>query len=171
MRSATLKRLMEPLISIQFFGDKPSYLPGDTLRCDYQIDAIDSRDAAAVEASVLWFTQGKGDEDMGVHFFERRVTAEAEGGNLCQLRSFRSKLPNSPLSYLGQIVEIHWCVRIRVFLRRGREANLDQPFWLGPPPPSKIPRPHMIEAAHSSRLGIDNGRPELGDSRLLRDHD
>lgn len=127
---------MEPLISIQLFGHEPSYLPGEILRCDYQIDAVDCQEVSAVEASVLWYTQGKGDEDMGVHFFERRSVADAEGGNLCQLRSFRSKLPNSPLSYVGQIVRLHWCVRVRVFLRRGREASFDQPFWLGPPPPS-----------------------------------
>ena len=146
---------MEPLISIQFFGDKPSYLPGDVLRCDYQIDAVEPHDIAAVEASILWYTQGKGDEDMSVHFFERRVAADAEGGNLCQLRSFRSKLPNSPLSYLGEIVEIHWCVRVRVFPRRGRECSLDHPFWLGPPPRNKVPRPHMIDPARLLRSPRD----------------
>lgn len=142
---------MEPLISIQFFGDKPYYLPGDLLRCDYQIDTAEPQEIAAVEASVLWYTQGKGDEDMSVHFFERRVATDAEGGNLCQLRSFRTRLPNSPLSYLGEIVEIHWCVRVRAFLRKGREQSLDQPFWLGPPQANKVPRPYMIQAAKQNR--------------------
>ena len=38
----TTKRIkIEPLISIQLFGHKPAYMPGGTLRCDYQVDAVD----------------------------------------------------------------------------------------------------------------------------------
>lgn len=122
---------IEPLISIQLFGHKPAYLPCDTLRCDYQIDAVDKGDLQAVEASVLWFTEGKGDEDMGVHYFERRVPVDAEGRDLRQLRSFAVELPNSPLSYDGEILQINWCVRVRVFLQGGNEASSDHGFRLG----------------------------------------
>ncbi len=123
---------MEPLISIQLFGHQPSYLPGDLLKCDYQIDAVDPTDVVAVESSVLWFTEGKGDEDIGVHHFERRVVPDEGDADLCQLRSFHCTLPNSPLSYDGQLVRIRWCVRVRAFLVRGKETSLDYPFWLGP---------------------------------------
>jgi hypothetical protein len=125
---------MEPLLSIQLFDHLPSYLPESVLRCDYQIDAIDQEEVQAIEASVLWYTEGKGDEDLGAHFFERRVAADAEEGNLLALRSFESKLPRSPLSYNGKIVQVRWCVRLRAFLRKGKETTLDHPFWLGPPP-------------------------------------
>ena len=67
---------MEPLLSIQLFDHLPAYQPGDWLKCDYQIDAVDRGEVQAVEASVLWYTEGKGDEDMGVHFFERRLATE-----------------------------------------------------------------------------------------------
>ena len=128
----TTKRIkIEPLISIQLFGHKPAYLPRDTLRCDYQIDAVDKEDLQAVEASVLWFTEGKGDEDMGVHYFERRVPADAEERDLRQLRSFAIELPNSPLTYDGEILQINWCVRVRVFLQGGKEASSDHGFRLG----------------------------------------
>jgi hypothetical protein len=135
---------MEPLISIQLHGKTPNYAPGDALECDYQIDAV-SRDALqAVEASVLWYTEGKGDEDMGVHFFERRVPADVEDGDLRQWRRFRTVLPNSPLSYAGEILSIRWCVRVRVFLKRGREAFYELPFKLGsihlpPSTPRQLP--------------------------------
>ena len=122
---------MEPLISIQLYGHLPAYQPGDILKCDYQIDAIQRGDLQAIEASVLWYTEGKGDEDMGVHFFERRVAADVEDGDLRRLRSFRTPLPNSPLSYNGHILQIHWCVRIRAFMRQGKETSLDHPFRLG----------------------------------------
>lgn len=92
---------------------------------------MDREDLQAVEASVLWFTEGKGDEDMGVHFFERRVPADAEDRDLRQLRSFAIELPNSPLSYDGEILQIHWCVRVRVFLKGGKEASSDHGFRLG----------------------------------------
>ncbi len=122
---------IEPLISIQLFGHKPAYEPGGTLRCDYQIDAVDPEDLQAVEASVLWFTEGKGDEDMGVHFFERRVPADAEEQDLRQLRSFAVELPQSPLSYDGEILQIQWCVRVRVFLKGGKRASANHGFRLG----------------------------------------
>jgi hypothetical protein len=123
---------MEPLLSIQLFEHLPSYLPEATLKCDYQIDAIPQDELLAIEASVMWYTEGKGDEDLGVHFFERRLPADADDGNLLALRSFESKLPNSPLSYRGKLVQIRWCVRLRAFLSNGKESTLDHPFHLGP---------------------------------------
>lgn len=122
---------MEPLLSIQLFGHDPSYNPGATLKCDYQIDAVMPDDLLAVEASVVWFTEGKGDEDMGVHFFERRTKIDIEDGDLRPLRSFQTPLPMSPLSYDGDILQIHWCVRVRAFIKGGKEHWLDHPFLLG----------------------------------------
>lgn len=122
--------MMEPLLSIQLFDYLPAYHPGEFLKCDYQIDAVGDGEILAVEASVLWYTEGKGDEDMGVHFFERRQAVDNEG-DLRELRSFRCQLPNSPLSYHGSILQIHWCVRLRAFLVSGKETSLDHPFNLG----------------------------------------
>ena len=44
------------------------------------------------------------------------------------------RLPNSPLTYGGSILSIQWCVRLRLFLRRGREYAVEQPFTLGSVP-------------------------------------
>ncbi len=71
--------MMEPLISIQIQRDRPCFGPGEVMECDYQIDAVPVEDLAAVEASVLWYTEGKGGEDLGVHYFERRLPHDAEG--------------------------------------------------------------------------------------------
>jgi hypothetical protein len=131
---------MDPLISLQLRQPRRVYYPGEELECEYQIDAIEAEDIQAVEASVLWYTEGKGDEDLAVHFFERRTPADTEDGDLRPLHRFRAILPNSPLSYSGSIVKIQWCARVRLFLRRGKELFFEQPFVLG----SRVP-----EAAHA----------------------
>jgi hypothetical protein len=125
---------MEPLISIQLANNQVNFRPGEVLVCDYQIDAVESEDVQAVEASVLWYTEGKGEEDMAVHYFERHVSPDSSDGDLRTLRRFETALPNSPLSYAGQIVRIHWCVRVRAFLRQGRECCGERPFQLATRP-------------------------------------
>ena len=125
---------MDPLISIQIYHQPPVYCPGDVMRCDYQIDAVEAERINAVEASVLWMTEGKGDEDMGVHFFQRRVPADAEDGDLRPLHTFETALPNSPLSYQGKLLQIRWCFRVRVFAKGGKEFCAEKPFLLTTPP-------------------------------------
>lgn len=125
---------MEPLISLCLVGPRRSYSAGEELVAEYQFDAVLPDDVQAVEASVLWYTEGKGEEDLGVHFFERRLPHDAEGGDLRPMRRFRTILPSSPLSYSGAIFAIRWCVRVRLFLRRGREYMQEQAFTLGSVP-------------------------------------
>src|SRR2546421_12850301 len=125
---------MEPLLSLCIVGGRRNFSANDELVCEYQIDAVDPADIQAVEASVLWHTEGKGEDDLGVHFFERRLPSDAENGDLRPMRRLRTRLPNSPLSYRGAIVSIRWCVRLRLFLRRGREYVVEQPFTLGSVP-------------------------------------
>lgn len=122
---------MEPLLSLCIGGTSRDFAAGDELVCEYQIDAVEPGDIQAVEMSILWHTQGKGDVDLGVHFFERRLPSDAEDGDLRPMRRLRTRLPNSPLSYRGAIVNVQWCARLRLFLRRGREYVIEQPFTLG----------------------------------------
>ena len=129
----------DPLISICLDGQKKQFQPGEELGCEYQVDAVDAHDIQAVEASVLWYTEGKGDEDLSVHYFERRIPSDAEEGDLRPLRKFRTRLPNSPLSYRGVIMNVRWCVRVRVFLRRGKDVFYDYPFQLGQVPAANLP--------------------------------
>ena len=79
----------------------------------------------------MWYTEGKGDEDLAVHDF-RRVSAD-EGGTVdpCGPGRFRTVLPNSPLSYEGVLFKLRWCVRVRAFLTRGRELVGQQAFRPG----------------------------------------
>ena len=128
--AATLSQTMEPLLSIQIYNDPAVYRPGDLMRFDYQVDALEADMISAVEASVVWLTEGKGDEDFGVHFFDRRVPGDAEDSDLRPLHTCKLDLPRSPLSYDGEIVQVRWFVRLRVFLRGGKEHCIEKPFVL-----------------------------------------
>jgi len=123
--------VIDPLLSLCIVGSKRQFAAGDELVCEYQIDAVEPADIQAVEFSVLWHTEGKGEDDLGVHFFERRLPSDAESGDLRPMRRLRTRLPNSPLTYRGAILSIQWCARLRLFLRRGREYVVEQPFALG----------------------------------------
>jgi hypothetical protein len=128
--------MTEPLISICLEGQRKHYQPGEDLICEYQVDAVEATEIQAVEVSVLWFTEGKGEEDLSVHYFERRIPNDVEDGDLRPMRRFRTRLPNSPLSYRGAILNIRWCVRVRVFLKRGKDVSADYCFELGSVPPA-----------------------------------
>ena len=110
---------MEPLIGIRILKSPRRFQPGEALVCDYQLDAIEANEVQALEVSVLWHTEGKGDEDLGVHFFERHVPSDVPGNDLRAQRKLHTTLPCSPLSYDGVMVKIRWCVRVRAFLAVG----------------------------------------------------
>lgn len=141
--------MIEPLISLQFLGSDGTYRSGDVLHAEYQIDAVEADEVHAVEVSVMWFTEGKGDEDMAVHYFERRVPTDADDGDLRRLYRFKTTLPNSPLSYSGEILKIRWCGRVRIFLGRGKELFFDQPFDLLP----RQPRNNQHDADQQGQPG------------------
>ncbi len=120
--------------------EKPRvYRPGDVLRGHFSLEGVPPTDIRAVELSVLWHTDGKGDEDMSVHFFERTEAHNGQPIDLREPRRLSTVLPNSPLSYDGLIVKITWLVRVRVFLAKGKELFAEVPFRLG-----TIPHPHEI---------------------------
>jgi hypothetical protein len=120
-----------PLIVIRLDGDSRHRQPGETLSGQYWIESLDPSQVKAVEASVLWYTEGKGDEDMAVHEFWRRDASDAQLLESSRPELFSTTLPNSPLSYHGQLIKIRWCVRVRVFTHRGKELVGERSFQLG----------------------------------------
>lgn len=144
----------EPLVSIALKAYTRIFAPGDELIADFQIDAVEPHEVEAVEASVLWYTEGKGDEDLGVHFF-KRFDGVRDPVPLHELRSISTTLPESPLSYDGRIVKIRWCVRVRAFLSRGRYVVADQWFQLG-----NVPSPRHIYQEESPGDCSAGDRPD-----------
>ena len=129
---ATAKTSIEPLIALRIEGPAAVLHPGDWLRCEYQIDAIQPSEIQAIESSVMWYTEGKGDEDCGIHFFERNTPGDSVDGDLRQLHRLETQLPASPCTYDGVILKIRWCVRVRLFWAPGRQTIQDRLFQLLP---------------------------------------
>lgn len=129
-----------PIIRITFDAPAALYQPGDRLSGRYTVEGT-LRPARAVELSVLWYTTGKGEEDMAVHHFERIIDEPARPLDLRIPRRFATIMPASPLSYDGVIVKVCWCVRVRVFLIQGQETVAEVPFNFGNVPPGQIEQP------------------------------
>jgi len=123
--------MKEPLVRVRLDGNGRVYRPGETLSGEYRLDGIAPEEVKAVEISVLWHTEGKADEDLAVHDFRRLSVESGDRIDVRRPGRFSTVLPNSPLSYRGLIVKIHWCIRVRVFLARGREVLGEIPFRLG----------------------------------------
>ncbi len=126
--------------SIRLTLDAPAahYQPAERITGRYSLDPIQAWVVRAAELSILWYTAGKGEEDMAVQYFERLVDEPGRPLDLRVPRRFGSLLPLSPLSYDGQIVKVCWCVRLRLFLPQGHEAVAELPFRLGDVPPAPV---------------------------------
>ncbi len=136
---------VEPAVVIRLDGSG-RYQPGELLTGEYWVEAFGDEPIKAIEASVLWHTEGKGDEAMAVHEFWRR-DADAQPLDPRRPERFSTRLPNSPLSYDGRIVKVRWCVRVRVFRNRGKELLGEKQFRLGDVPPLKRREPEPDAAS------------------------
>lgn len=124
------------LILTKLCGLRPSYCPHETISFDVVLNATDS-EYNAVEVSVIWFTQGKGTEDMGVHFFRRLAGTQLNDAILNDKLHFETDLPEGPMSYRGTMIKIHWAVRVRLYLRDGEESHVDRHFMMEQLPSDK----------------------------------
>lgn len=127
----------EPAVAIRLEGNGRSYLPNERLSGEYVFEGLFSDQIKAIEVSVVWYTEGKGDEDMAVHEFWRKDMDNGDTIDFNRPLRFETTLPNSPLSYDGQIVKIRWCVRVRAFLNRGKSLFAQKEFRLGSIPSPK----------------------------------
>ncbi len=121
----------EPVILIRLDGNGRVYRPGQTLSGEFRLESAGGNPIRAVEVSVLWYTEGKGEQDLAVHEFWRRESQSGEAVDPRWPERFSTTLPPSPLSYDGQIVKIRWCVRVRAFPTQGRELMAEKTFRLG----------------------------------------
>lgn len=129
--AADAKNLKTPNVDIRFEGNRDSFSPGDFLICEYDVETRPDNQISAIETSVIWLTEGKGDEDIGVHFFERRDKHALTSTTFNQAQRLSTVLPVSPLSYEGQILKVRWAVRVRIFLANGEEVTENRYFRLG----------------------------------------
>ena len=144
----------EPGVRMGFDREERVYAPSEPMSVRYAVEGAATVPLVAVERSVLWYTEGKGEEDIGVHFFDRLTTRSVPEQRL-DVGSFKVLLPSSPLSYEGIIVKIRWCVRIRIFFDTRvavgertvvpRNFVTEHVFDLGTIPPAAIA--HGVQSA------------------------
>ena len=134
--------------------------------CEYRVHAADGLEIHAIETSVIWVAGGKGSDDIGVHFFQR-ISKDAISPSMFQHpQRVSTVLPNSPLSYPGMIIQIRWCVRVRMFYGNELELSQDHEFILGD---SQVPAARGNSATDDQKLDsgtIDNDQvPAAGPSK------
>ena len=62
--SGSYRTQLNPKISVTFNRENIQYSGGDQLRAHYIVEGIDPQSISAVERSVVWYTEGKGEEDI-----------------------------------------------------------------------------------------------------------
>jgi hypothetical protein len=126
----------QPQVDMFFDHADRRYQPHDRLAVRYEMSGLGHDEVRALEHSIAWYTEGKGEEDLGVHSFQR-ITDEALLPPAMMMGSFGTELPASPLSYEGVIVKIRWCVRVRIFFVGGRDFVSEHVFDVGTIPPAQ----------------------------------
>lgn len=106
------------------------YEAGHPLRASWRVGQTTIDEVVGLEVSVLWYTEGKGDEDLHVHHFVRWNDMQLQDLDLNAAHEIDCVLPLSPVSYEGTLIHIRWCVRVRLFRSAGRECVTQQPFYL-----------------------------------------
>ncbi|TWU43817.1 hypothetical protein Q31b_13490 [Novipirellula aureliae] len=107
-----------------------TYEAGEQLKAQWRISRISLEQLQGLEVSVLWHTEGKGDEDLHVHHFYRLDEAELQELGIDDAQAISCKLPLTPLSYHGHLIHLRWCIRLRLFVEGRREIVAEQPFYL-----------------------------------------
>lgn len=110
------------------------YYPGETLAGSYSIRDVRRSTVESIETSIMWETEGKGNEDFGVHYFMKLSAANGDWIDPLEPTRFSAKLPRSPLSYEGNLIKLRWYVRVRAFLANGEQLVEEAPFRLGDQP-------------------------------------
>lgn len=97
--------------TIDLAGGRTSYEAGEELVGVVRLTPLPGRPLPRVELSVLWRTEGRGSTDTGIAHAEVLTAGQQEAP--AEGFPFRARLPLLPRSYRGDLIEIHWLVRVR----------------------------------------------------------
>ncbi len=132
-RLSTQRRVArtEPALGLRFLGLQPRFEPAELLEFEFRVQRVTLAEVDRLEISVMWYTEGKGTEDFGVHLFQSLFGDELAPVIDGRPHPIVTTLPASPLSYEGRLLNIRWCTRLRLYLNDGREISAEKPFYLG----------------------------------------
>ena len=109
------------------------YRAGGPLSACWRVSRVALDRLEAIEVSVMWHTEGKGDEDLHVHHFQRLDEHHIRRLGLADEQPLHCDLPFTPLSYHGRLISVRWCIRLRLFMTDNREVVAEYPFHLVSP--------------------------------------
>jgi len=91
------------VVEIHVAGGRDAFAPGETLRGTLQW--LSEVPPQTLELRLLWYTEGRGDRDVGVARRLRIETPSAVGSS-----PFEFELPSGPYSCSGRLVSIRWAL-------------------------------------------------------------
>ena len=143
------------------------YEAASSLAARWRVSRVPRDELQSLVISVLWHTEGKGDEDLHVHHFHRITEPQLRRLDTSVDQSIECVLPATPLSYHGLLIRLTWCVRLRLYLTGGREIVTEQPFYLVA---SKRHAPyaastHWVDGESKDEVHGEVGSPLLARSR------
>ena len=142
----------QPAVNVTLCHEDGLYCAGGELTARWRISRVPLDEVQGVEISVLWHTEGKGDEDLHVHHFQRLAEQQLRRIGLADEQVVHCVLPKTPLSYHGRLISLQWCVRLRLYLANGRDIVAEQPFHLVS---QDMARPHKFTSDRVS-FGLTN---------------
>jgi hypothetical protein len=96
---------MSDRIQIETHDGSTDFLPGETVEgtVAWHFDSL----VKSVELRLLWYTEGKGDRDVGVV-----ATVPFAGPVMDEVRPFRVRLPQGPFSLSGNLISLRWALEV-----------------------------------------------------------
>ena len=94
---------MNDWIRVETRDGSTALLPGETVEgtVAWHFDAP----ATSVELRLLWYTEGKGDQDVGIV-----ETVPFANPGVDEIRPFRVRLPQGPFSFSGKLISLVWAL-------------------------------------------------------------
>ena len=96
----------QPAVSVSLCREDGIYEAGGTVSATWSVSRVTLDQLQAIEASVMWHTEGKGDEDLHVHHFHRLDENHIRRLGLADEQSLECDLPTTPLSYHGRLISV-----------------------------------------------------------------
>lgn len=92
-------------MQVETRGGTTAFVPGEVVEgtASWQLE----KPAQSVELRLFWYTQGKGDQDVGVV-----ATVPFPEPALQDRRGFRISLPLGPYSFSGKLISLLWALEV-----------------------------------------------------------
>ena len=92
-------------LRVELENPEAIFRPGETIQGTASWSLAEAPEA--LEVRLFWFTQGKGDRDIGIVETTALDGAGREGG-----RDFTFTAPPAPLSFSGKLISLVWAVEL-----------------------------------------------------------